>query len=427
MPPTVENPAKATPLSVLKALWNHSFWAWVWFFLGVVAGCCLANFIYAGLQPKIAAEVSRAEAQTKEEADTKAAAMAQGQLQTRAAAKADSGARNHLKTALQDVLAVLAPKSHPAPVSRADLVAALKQALAVVGVEQKIPPASPTFIAKEAIEGALNHALAIIRVAPDGQVSAAKNNLAGALQKELAVLAPDLRSSKVEPDGSQTPQSPKRDGGGKPIPTSPVSPAATKKNNIDPQLVRKSRAKLVDMLVLAAALAAGFWARRQASYQPPSATPSPVLEALIKLSEHQKILTQQLQLSPRQIKRFINKARLQHSQLQLAAKDRPELPFPVDRQIKAFQWLLLLEGDRQKPYRFPPDNDNEFIDQLQIAYAGNRPLSLREARNQAVEDLVIAGAIEREAQQPSPTLAPDPKVEQKFMLQFYEMNAGLLA
>jgi hypothetical protein len=180
------------------------------------------------------------------------------------------------------------------------------------------------------------------------------------------------------------------------------------------------------LVAMATALAAGVaaWRQSRREPQPPGAITSPLLEALFTLPTHRHLLQQELGLSPRQIKRFSSKARVQHSQLRALLKPLDSsLPtvFSVDNQVKAFQMLLLLEANRRQPRSLPSDNAADFISQLQAAYHKHRALAL--ARQEAFQHPVIAQAKSREAS----ATVPNAEDEARFMQQLYEMNAGLLA
>lgn len=180
------------------------------------------------------------------------------------------------------------------------------------------------------------------------------------------------------------------------------------------------------LAVMAAALLAGAaaWRQLRQEPQPPGAITSPVLEALFTLNTHRRMLQQELALSPRQIKRFSSKARVQHSQLRALLKPlngtSPNL-FSVDNQLKAFQMLLLLEEKRRQQQLPPADNAVEFIRQLQAAYLDHTALA--QAREEASLHPIIVRAKSREAS----AAASTPAAEARFMQQLYEMNAGLLA
>ena len=180
------------------------------------------------------------------------------------------------------------------------------------------------------------------------------------------------------------------------------------------------------LLLMAAALAAAgmAWRQYRQQPQPPGAITSPVLEALFTLSAHRDMLQKTLALSPRQIKRFSSKARVQHSQLRALARPaqhRAGIPFSIDSQIKAFQLLLLLEENRRQPQRFPQNDVVAFISQVQAAYIGHPELTT--ALLEAYAHPVISTAKSKEGF----ALTPDPTAEARFLRQLFEMNAGLLA
>ena len=179
------------------------------------------------------------------------------------------------------------------------------------------------------------------------------------------------------------------------------------------------------LLATAALAAAGAaWQQYRRQPQPPGAITSPVLEALFTLSAHRDMLQKTLALSPRQIKRFSSKARVQHSQLRALARPsqhQQEIPFSIDNQIKAFQILLLLEENRRQPQRFPQHDVEAFISQVHAAYIGHPELTT--ALLEAYTNPVISTAKSKEGFVPM----PDPIAEQRLLRQLFEMNAGLLA
>ena len=210
----------------------------------------------------------------------------------------------------------------------------------------------------------------------------------------------------------------------------PAAPTAVRLTTLAPSnpaaQAPNDRPWLAVGLALAAALAAGAgaWQQYWRQPQPPGAITSPVLEALFTLQTHRDILQKTLGLSPRQIKRFSSKARVQHSQLRAQARpgpNRPGIPFPVNYQIKAFQVLLLLEENRKHPQRFPQADAVGFISLIQMAYTGHPEFT--SALLEADLHPVIVAARAKEGF----SMTPDPTAEERFLRQLYEMNDGLLA
>ena len=210
------------------------------------------------------------------------------------------------------------------------------------------------------------------------------------------------------------------------------------------------------LTTVSATLAAGAGAWWQMRERPkPDVVKSKVLEALLALKTHQQ-MQQRLGLTPRQIKRFNSKARVQHSQLQALAQPAkqasaprpwwaafsflgavfpslrlpnqssefpltPEFPFLVARQIQAFQLLLLLEENRQQPDSLLNASRPEFIWRIQKAYLGHSDLA--KARQEASENKTI-----NKHQESAEAYAQlDRHVAPRLLEQFYEMNVGLLA
>ena len=251
--------------------------------------------------------------------------------------------------------------------------------------------------------------------------------------REVAAAAPAKKAASAGPKTAAADNQPSRPAapGGPAAPRPPGRPLLTTLTPSDPLAgaPRSAWPALLAGLVAAAALAAGGAAWRQYRRQPqaPGAITSPVLEALFTLGAHRAMLQQSLGLSPRQIKRFSSKARVQHSQLRALrpTAGRPGMPFPVDNQIKAFQMLLLIEENRRLAKRFPHASPGKFISHLQAAYASHQ--ELRAARQEALEHAVIKA--EKQKERPTTHFDPDldPDAEEKFMRQLYEMNAGLLA
>jgi hypothetical protein len=188
---------------------------------------------------------------------------------------------------------------------------------------------------------------------------------------------------------------------------------------------------LLAALAMLAALAATVvaWQQKRRKPQPAGTISSPVLEALFTLQAHLDFLQKRLKLSPRQIKRFSSKARIQHVQLraaaQLAAKAfgelAPEIFFPVAHQIKAFQLLLLLEETHNAPSFLSANDADEFSRQLQCAYSADK--DLRTAWDEALANPEVITAQIKEG--PVNTAAFDSHPGM-LLRQMYELNAGLL-
>ena len=85
--------------------------------------------------------------------------------------------------------------------------------------------------------------------------------------------------------------------------------------------------------------------------------------------------------------------------------------------------LLLLEGDREKPQQFSPDDPEKFIVELQLACTQDKQLAQAREQAEATGVIMAAKAQERAKAATPPTHA----AEREFMLQLYELNAGLLA
>ena len=195
---------------------------------------------------------------------------------------------------------------------------------------------------------------------------------------------------------------------------------------------------LLTTAFLAALLAgAGAWWQYRRSPQP-DVVKSKVLEALLMLKAHQQ-MQQRLGLTPRQIKRFNSKARVQHSQLRALAKhdqeqakskplgaspreQPPSFEFPVTSQLQAFQLLLLLEENRQQPSKSMPIDRTNFIQEIQEAYAHHAELTA--ARIAAAADSVINELEGKKAIAQFEGL--NKQVSMRLLEQLYEMNSGLL-
>jgi hypothetical protein len=172
-------------------------------------------------------------------------------------------------------------------------------------------------------------------------------------------------------------------------------------------------------VVAALALAAWLLAEARQRLQPPLPR-ARVLEALLVLALHQEMLKKSL--SPRQIKRFNSKARVQHRQLTALAKVNHKLEFPVEGQLLAFQVLLLLEEDREGPQQLVSAPLSQFTSQLAHACATRADLAA--ARQQALQAADIAAALAREGSVPVVLTSAG---RYQLLAQLYELNIGLLA
>jgi hypothetical protein len=187
-------------------------------------------------------------------------------------------------------------------------------------------------------------------------------------------------------------------------------------------------ALLTTAVLAAVAVSSWAWAQRQ-KYPQPDVVKSKVLEALLTLKAHQQ-MQQRLGLTPRQIKRFNSKARVQHSQLQAMARrgqqseqTSPAFTFPVSGQIQAFQLLLLLEESRQQQQPLLQAKRAEFIRQLQEAYAQHTELT--DARRAAADSPALNKSGDAAAADQFAAL--NQQLDPRLLEQLYEMNIGLLA
>ncbi|MCB2376499.1 hypothetical protein LGH70_02835 [Hymenobacter sp. BT635] len=181
---------------------------------------------------------------------------------------------------------------------------------------------------------------------------------------------------------------------------------------------------------ISAALVAGFAALYQSRRWPqPDIVKSRVLEALLTLQAHQH-MQQRLGMTPRQIKRFNSKARVQHSQLQALAQatgkgGTPPMAFPISCQIQAFQLLLVIEESRPQRSNFMRVAPDEFKRQLLKAYQNH--VDLTRARQEAQGSSTFTDGLDNSLIQNFIKLDQEAQIKPELLGHLYEMNVGLLA